>query len=140
MGCRLGVVGGRQVPGSVPSTGPRTRGAAVRAGPDPGAARRPRDPARQHRGGGVMPHIDDEVLIPAPLEEVWKLVHDPTRYPEWWTGIGRVGETADDGHTMYPEGWPDYPMPQRLNSSSAHGRVTISCLVSDLEYRWQLTA
>jgi hypothetical protein len=41
---------------------------------------------------------------------------------------------------MYPEGWPDYPMPQRLQTSSADGRVTISCLVSDLEYRWQLTA
>ena len=87
-----------------------------------------------------MPQIDDEVLVPAPLEEVWKLVHDPTRYPEWWTGIGGVGETAEDGYTMYPEGWPDYPMPQRLSSSSADRRVTISCLVSDLEYRWQLTA
>ena len=31
-------------------------------------------------------------------------------------------------------------MPQRMRSSSANGRVTISCLVSDLEYRWQLTA
>ncbi len=87
-----------------------------------------------------MPHIDDAVLVPAPLEEVWKLVHDPTRYPEWWTGIGGVAESAEDGFTMYPDGWPDYPMPQRLRSSSADGRVTISCLVSDLEYRWQLTA
>ena len=72
-----------------------------------------------------MPHIDDEVLVPAPLEEVWKLVHDPSRYPEWWTGIGSV-EPAPDGFTMYPDGWPDYPMPQRLSSSSADGRVTIS--------------
>ena len=87
-----------------------------------------------------MPHIDDEVLVPAPLEEVWKLVHDPSRYPEWWTGIGGVDEATPDGYTMYPEGWPDYPMPQRLSTSSADGRVTISCLVSDLEYRWQLTA
>ena len=31
-------------------------------------------------------------------------------------------------------------MPQRMRSASANGRVTISCLVSDLEYRWQLTA
>ena len=86
-----------------------------------------------------MPQFDDEVLVRAPLEEVWKLVHDPSRYPEWWTGIGSV-EPAPDGYTMYPEGWPDYPMPQRLSTSSADGRVTISCLVSDLEYRWQLTA
>jgi uncharacterized protein YndB with AHSA1/START domain len=87
-----------------------------------------------------MPQIDEEVLVDAPLEEVWKLVHDPTRYPEWWTGIGSVDETDTDGYTMYPEGWPDYPMPQRLSTSSADGRVTISCLVSDLEYRWHLTA
>jgi uncharacterized protein YndB with AHSA1/START domain len=87
-----------------------------------------------------MPQFDDEILVQAPLEEVWKLVHDPTRYPEWWTGIGSVGDAASDGYTMYPEGWPDYPMPQRLQTSSADGRVTISCLVSDLEYRWHLTA
>jgi len=71
-----------------------------------------------------MPQFDDEILVRAPLEEVWKLVHDPSRYPEWWTGIGSV-EPAPDGYTMYPEGWPDYPMPQRLQTSSADGRVTI---------------
>jgi hypothetical protein len=87
-----------------------------------------------------MPQVDDVVMVPAPLEEVWKLVHDPTRYPEWWTGVGSVGDAAPDGYTMYPDGWPDYPMPQRLRTSSADGRVTISCLVSDLEYRWHLTA
>jgi uncharacterized protein YndB with AHSA1/START domain len=87
-----------------------------------------------------MPQIDEVVVVQAPLEEVWKLVHDPTRYPEWWTGIGSVDDAAPDGYTMYPEGWPDYPMPQRLRTSSADGRVTISCLVSDLEYRWHLTA
>lgn len=87
-----------------------------------------------------MPEFDDAVLVEAPLEDVWKLVHDPTRYPEWWTGIGSVDEAAPDGYTMYLDGWPDYPMPQRLQTSSADGRVSISCLVSDLVYRWQLTA
>ena len=87
-----------------------------------------------------MPQFDDRVLVAAPLEDVWKLVHDPTRYPEWWTEAGGVDAAEPDGYTMYPEGWPDYPMPQRLRTSSADGRVTISCLVSDLEYRWQLTA
>ena len=87
-----------------------------------------------------MPSFDNHILVRAPLEDVWKLVHDPTRYPEWWTGIGSVDEASLDGYTLYPEGWPDYPMPQRLKASSADGRVTISCLVSDLEYRWHLTA
>jgi Polyketide cyclase / dehydrase and lipid transport len=87
-----------------------------------------------------MPGFDDAVLVQAPLEEVWKLVHDPTRYPEWWTGMGSVDQAAPDGFTMCPEGWPDYPMPQRRRASSADGRVTISCLLSDLEYRWHLRA
>jgi hypothetical protein len=87
-----------------------------------------------------MPSFDNHILVRAPLEDVWKLVHDPTRYPEWWTGIGSVDEADEDGYMLYPEGWPDYPMPQRLKASSADGRVTISCLVSDLEYRWHLTA
>ena len=60
-----------------------------------------------------MPHIDDEVLVPAPLEEVWSRPR-PSRYPEWWTGLPVV-EPAPDGFTMYPDGWPDYPMPQRLS-------------------------
>jgi uncharacterized protein YndB with AHSA1/START domain len=87
-----------------------------------------------------MPHIDDQVLVAAPLEDVWKLVHDPSRYPEWWTGIGSVAEADREGYTMYPDGWPDFPMPQRLRTSWGDRRVTISCLVSDLEYRWHLTA
>ena len=36
-------------------------------------------------------------------------------------------------------GYPDFPMAQRLRTEQAGGRVTISCLVSDLEYRWQLS-
>ena len=46
------------------------------------------------------------------------------------------GETGD--YTMYPEGYPDFPMPQALNSSQANGTVKISCLVSDLCFTWRL--
>jgi len=40
---------------------------------------------------------------------------------------------------LWPDGYPDFPMAQRLRADQADGRVTISCLVSDLEYRWQLS-
>lgn len=32
----------------------------------------------------------------APPEEVWKLLYDPARFPEWWAGIAAVeaGEAA----------------------------------------------
>ena len=73
----------------------------------------------------------------APVEDVWKLLHEPSRFPEWWTGIETV-QPGPDGtsYTMWPEGYPDFPMAQRLEASS--GRVTISCLVSDLMFTWQL--
>jgi uncharacterized protein YndB with AHSA1/START domain len=73
----------------------------------------------------------------APVEDVWKLLHDPARFPDWWTGVETV-QTGPDGtsYTMWPEGYPDFPMAQRLETSS--GRVTISCLVSDLMFTWQL--
>jgi uncharacterized protein YndB with AHSA1/START domain len=74
----------------------------------------------------------------APVEEVWKLLHDPARFPEWWDGMAKVVRGPDGAYTMWPTGYPDYPMAQRLDSGSADGRVTISCLVSDLVYRWQL--
>jgi uncharacterized protein YndB with AHSA1/START domain len=76
----------------------------------------------------------------APVEEVWKLLHDPTRFPDWWVGIETVRTDTDDEYTIWPSGYPDFPMPQRLGTSRVEGRVTISCLVSDLEYRWQLRA
>ena len=37
---------------------------------------------------------------------------------------------------MWPDGYPDFPMAQHLQD--APGRVTVSCLVSDLMYVWRL--
>jgi uncharacterized protein YndB with AHSA1/START domain len=84
-----------------------------------------------------MPEFTDSVHSPAPPEEVWKLLYDPSRFPEWWAGIGTI-EPGDGGYTMYPEGYPDFPMPQRLETSRDRGTVKISCLVSDLRYEWRL--
>ncbi len=39
---------------------------------------------------------------------------------------------------MYPEGYPDFPMAQLLESRRAEQRVTVSCLVSDLRFEWRL--
>jgi hypothetical protein len=87
-----------------------------------------------------MPTFTLTAHTDGPVEEVWKLLHDPTRFPEWWAGIEtvEVGTTQVDAadYTMWPQGYPDFPMGQRLEE--APGRVTISCLVSDLMYVWQL--
>jgi uncharacterized protein YndB with AHSA1/START domain len=84
-----------------------------------------------------MPEFSDSARTTAPPEEVWKLLYDPARFPEWWVGIETV-EPGGEGYTMYPEGYPDFPMPQRLETSRDEGTVKISCLVSDLRYEWRL--
>ena len=89
-----------------------------------------------------MPEFRDVITTPAPPEEVWKLLYDSSRFPDWWEGI----ETVQDGDakggggdlTFYPDGYPDFPMPQLLETSRDDGRVKISCLVSDLRFEWRL--
>ena len=39
---------------------------------------------------------------------------------------------------MYPAGYPDFPMPQQLQTAPAQQSVVISCLVSDLRFEWRL--
>lgn len=86
-----------------------------------------------------MPSFHDTVTSAAAPEEVWKLLYDPSRFPDWWAGIGTVADVKDGGgYTMYPEGYPDFPMAQLLNTQRAEHRVTVSCLVSDLRFEWRL--
>jgi uncharacterized protein YndB with AHSA1/START domain len=89
-----------------------------------------------------MPSFDDSTTTSAAPEEVWKILYDPHRFPEWWHGVGTVDATAarDDGadYTMYPTGYPDFPMPQSMRTESRERRVVVSCLVSDLRFEWAL--
>jgi uncharacterized protein YndB with AHSA1/START domain len=88
-----------------------------------------------------MPTFDDATTSAAPVEEVWKLLYDPGRFPEWWQGVETVQRTGHDGRgdfTMYPDGYPDFPMPQQLRADAGGRQVTISCLVSDLVFAWRL--
>ena len=92
-----------------------------------------------------MPSFQHSTTAAAPPEEVWKVLYDPSRFPEWWTGIETVEvETlpADAGdptsYTLYPTGYPDFPMPQQLQESRDQQSIVISCLVSDLRFDWRL--
>ena len=88
-----------------------------------------------------MPTFDDSTTTPAPVEEVWKLLYDPARMVEWWEGIERVDDRGRDGKgdiTLYPDGYPDFPMPQELRTAADGRGLTISCLVSYLVYEWRL--
>jgi uncharacterized protein YndB with AHSA1/START domain len=87
-----------------------------------------------------MPSFDDRTRSAAPPEDVWKLLYDPSRFPDWWAGVGTIEPSDVDGsaYTMYPAGYPDFPMPQQLRSDRVGGSVAISCLVSDLTFEWRL--
>jgi uncharacterized protein YndB with AHSA1/START domain len=83
-----------------------------------------------------MPTFDDVTTSSAPVEEVWKLLYDPARFPEWWEGVETIEAPRTDGFTLYPRGYPDFPMPHTMRSEG--NRVTISCLTSDLVFEWRL--
>jgi hypothetical protein len=86
-----------------------------------------------------MQTFDQSAVSAAPPEEVWKLLYDPAEFPLWWAGTGSVEAAGDAGdYTMYPEGYPDFPMPQALKTSRENSTVQISCLVSDLCFDWRL--
>lgn len=89
-----------------------------------------------------MPTFHDAVTSPAPPEEVWKLLYDPSRFPEWWAGVETIergdAKGGDGAFTMYPEGYPDFPMPQAFETHADGNGVRISCLVSDLHFSWRL--
>ena len=74
----------------------------------------------------------------APVEEVWKLLFDPVRFPEWWVGVETVRTDQPGEYTLWPVGYPDFPMPQQLRTDTSAGRVTMSCQVSDIDFGWRL--
>jgi uncharacterized protein YndB with AHSA1/START domain len=89
-----------------------------------------------------MPSFHDTTTSSAPPEEVWKLLYDPARFPDWWAGTGSVelDGSGSDRYTMYPEGYPDFPMAQLLDTDRDGQTVKVSCLVSDLRFEWRLEA
>ena len=85
-----------------------------------------------------MPEFTDRSACRAAAEEVWKLLHDPERFPDWWAGTERV-EPGDGGAvTRYLDGWPDFPMPTAVTTRRDGGAIVISCLRSDIVYEWTL--
>jgi uncharacterized protein YndB with AHSA1/START domain len=88
-----------------------------------------------------MPHFDDHATSAAPVEEVWKLLYDPSCFPRWWAGVGTTEPAAggpDGDFKLYPDGYPDFPMPQALRAAADGRGLTISCLVNYLVFEWRL--
>jgi uncharacterized protein YndB with AHSA1/START domain len=85
-----------------------------------------------------MPIFDDSTTTSVGPEDVWMLLYDPSRFPEWSEGIASIDPGGPGNYTMYVDGYPDFPMPQALDVSQGDHRVTISCMVSDLVFQWHL--
>jgi len=68
-----------------------------------------------------MPSFADTARSPAAREEVWKVVSDQSRLPEWWDGSAS-----------------EFPLPQLVESAREGERVVISCLVSDQRFEVRL--
>jgi uncharacterized protein YndB with AHSA1/START domain len=85
-----------------------------------------------------MPEFTLSASCRAPVEDVWKLLFDPARFPEWWAGIETIRTETPREFTLWPTGYPDFPMPHTLRVDQANDRVTVSCQVSDIDIVWQL--
>jgi uncharacterized protein YndB with AHSA1/START domain len=85
-----------------------------------------------------LPSFHDSATSQAPPEEVWKLLYDPARFPDWWEGVGTVDVADERSYTMFPDGYPDFPMAQLLDTRRDSHQVVVSCLVSDLRFEWRL--
>jgi hypothetical protein len=89
-----------------------------------------------------MPTFDDSTTTTAPPLEVWKILYDPMRFPEWWSGFAQVAPGDALGGpgdvTVWPEGYPDFPMPQLVETRAQDQRVVVSCTISDLVFDWKL--
>jgi uncharacterized protein YndB with AHSA1/START domain len=89
-----------------------------------------------------VPEFDDETTTAANAVRVWKILYDPLRFPEWWTGFASAAAGDVKGGpgdvTVWPDGYPDFPMPQRVESSAQEQRVVVSCTISDLVFEWRL--
>jgi hypothetical protein len=85
-----------------------------------------------------MPGFELNTDCRAPVEEVWKLLFDPDRFTDWWAGIQAVRKDAPGQFTLWPAGYPEFPLPQTLRADQVGGWVIISCQVFAVEIVWQL--
>lgn len=89
-----------------------------------------------------MPHFDDSTTTSASAVQVWKILYDPLRFPQWWAGI--TAAAAGDARggpgdvTLWPEEDPDLPLPQLIDTRSRDHRVVVSCIVTDVVFEWRL--
>jgi uncharacterized protein YndB with AHSA1/START domain len=95
----------------------------------------------------------DALETAAGPRSVWKILHDPGRFPQWWAGFASTEDAAaeapgDDSsgrftafldQSLYQDMDPSRPMVHEVRSHADGERVVISCLAAEIEYDWRLT-
>ena len=87
-----------------------------------------------------MPGFELRAVCRAPAIDVFKLLHDPSRYPDWWEGMDRIESATGRPHEVrrFMSEWPEFAYPTALSHAGAGGGVTISCLLSDIVQEWRI--
>jgi hypothetical protein len=86
-----------------------------------------------------------QALIEAPVDAVWALVGDPTRYPEWAAGVLEVTglATVEEGEQFRQRGRTPFGTTATTsflieNLDDMH-EIRLRCMDSGLYSHWQLT-
>jgi hypothetical protein len=78
-----------------------------------------------------VPRFEDAVGSAATPRAVWKLLYDPEQFARWW-GCFEAGDAPQSASH------PRFPMPHVIASDAGDGRITVSCMVSDIAVEWRL--
>jgi hypothetical protein len=91
-----------------------------------------------------MSEVQEQVLIEAPATQVWELVGDPSRYPDWLPRVLEVeGERFEEGGEFIQISHQPW-----LGRDEAHLRIDdmeelreirMHCTISGMFVHWQLT-
>jgi len=85
-----------------------------------------------------MPHFTMSAHCRGSAEEIWRLLYDPYRFPEWWAGTARIDEVTRDPAVRFMDGWPDFPQTTGVIRRDDGPGVLISCLLSEIVHECTL--
>lgn len=81
--------------------------------------------------------IEESMLCHAPPLHVWKLLYDPARFSEWWSGVQR-SEPSRDGANFYLGEQREGPFAMHIATARESSRILIRCMATDDLYTWTL--
>jgi uncharacterized protein YndB with AHSA1/START domain len=91
-----------------------------------------------------MSSYRQELLIESPVEQVWELVGDPRRHPEWWPrvvevdGLGEVVEEAEFVQTTRSIGG-EIETTMRIEELDDLRQIHLRCMDTGTFAHWRLT-